>query len=137
MFYVLNLSKPRKYIQWKARSKYDDIALEIKLHPVKMKKALFIATIVGVALIAGTTINAAEIIDQAQYNYLLDHFINNMKYPKELAEKLINKLSVEDFKELYVRVAHHNSFVEGMEPILEVTNKITGSAIQAIKSFIK
>jgi hypothetical protein len=137
MFYVIDLSKPRKYIQWKARAKYDDIALELKLNPIKINKALIVAAAVGVVLVAGSSVNASGAIDQAQYNYLLDHYINVRKYPEELAAKLINKLTVTDFQELYARVEHHDIFMNnGGNQLLDIGNKIGGKLIGGIKFFL-
>jgi hypothetical protein len=136
MFYIIDLSKPRKYIQWKVQSKYDDVALGYKLNPLKINKALVVACAVGIVLLAGATVNAAEVINQAQYNYLLDHFVNDMKYPEELAARLINKLTPTDFKELYARVEHHEFFMDnGGNQFLDISNKITGKVIDIVKSF--
>jgi histidyl-tRNA synthetase len=132
MFYIIDLSKPRKYIQ----GKYDDIMLEFKLNPPKINKPLITALTIGVIIAAGTTANASGAIDQAQYNYLLDHYVNNLKYPEELAAKLLNKLTVTDFEELYARVQQHKEFVKQAEPLLDITNKIAVKAIEGLKAFM-
>jgi hypothetical protein len=134
MFYVIDLSKPRKYIQ----SKYDDVALEYKLNPPKINKPLLAAGTVGIIITLGSTVNASGAIDQAQYNYLLDHYVNDLNYPKELATKLINKLTVTDFQELYTRVQQHQLFMDnGGTEFLEIANNITGKVVEGLKSFIK
>jgi hypothetical protein len=132
MFYVVDLSGPRKYIQ----SKYDDIALGYKLNPPKINKPLLAAVTLGIIITVGSTVNASGAIDQSQYNYLLNHYINDLNYPKELAVKLINKLTVTDFEELYARVKKHTEFVKQVEPVLDITNKIAGKVIEGLKAFM-
>ena len=39
-------------------------------------------------------------------------------------EKLINKLSIADFKELFVRVIHHKAFVKQVEPTFKIGSKV-------------
>lgn len=132
MFYVVDLSGPRKYIT----GKYDDIMLDHKLNPHKISKPLLAAVTLGIIVTVGSTVNASGIIDQAQYNYLLDHYINDLNYPKELAIKLIDKLTVTDFKELYTRVEHHQLFMDtGGNQLLDIGNKIGSKLIGGIKYF--
>jgi hypothetical protein len=134
MFYIIDLSKPRKYIQ----GKYDDIMLELKLNPPKVNKPLIAALTIGIIIAAGTTVNASGAIDSSQYKYLLDHYVNNLKYPEELATKLINKLTVTEFKELYARVEQHDIFMDnGGKELFNMGNKIASKAIEGIKVFLE
>lgn len=132
MFYVIDLSKPRRYIQGKC----DDIILELKLSPPKVNKALIAALAAGVIIAAGTTASAAGSIDQGQYNFLLEHYVKDLNYPRELAEKLIGRLTVTDIEELHSRVQHHKEFVKQVEPILNMTSKGVSKAIEGLKNFM-
>lgn len=133
MFYVIDLSKPRKYIQ----EQYNNIMLDYKLSPPKVNKTVIAVAVIGIVILAGATVNASGAIDQTQYNYLVEHFTKDLHYPKELAEKTLNKLSVTDFQELYSRVQHHNNFMDnGGGQLLEAGNKITSKAVGAIKAIL-
>jgi hypothetical protein len=120
MFHVINLSRPRKYIQHRIKGKYDDLMLGHKLNPTKIKKTLIIVATVEIIILVTNTVLASGKFDNIQYNYLLDYYINTLHYPKELATKFIDKLTLEDFKELYDRAKNHEVFMNDVSPILDI-----------------
>ncbi len=133
MFYVIDLSKPRKAIQ----NKYDDIMFELKLNPPKVnKKMLIIGGIVVISLVVTSgTVYAAVNPNSIEYQYVFNHYINNLHYPKDMVVKVLNKWSEYEIKDLYVRLTGYNDGVNTINAVVNLgkgTVSVCGKALNVV-----
>lgn len=122
MFYVIDLSSPRKAIL----NKYDNIMLELKLNPLKTnKKTLIISSVVIISLIAASsTVYAVNNLSTEEYKYLMDHYINNLHYPKDVVTDILNKCNEDEIKNLYASAKVHNEGIQNFDRFLFINRKI-------------
>lgn len=119
MFYVINLSKPRKYLV----QKYDDIMIDLRLHPNKvemLKKYAITTLIIGGSILAWLNADSAVyacVNGENGYHEALEYLVSNKHYPREYAESILKNFSTEDLKELYKNIDGDKAFCKGIEKL--------------------
>lgn len=122
MFLVVDLSAPRKYMI----RKYDDAMLDYKLNPPKINKPLVTAALIGIIIIAaGTVVHASVAISPEQFDYLVNHYVNHLHYPKDMAEGILESINNEELSDLYSRVQAVEAFKNKPHWFIKFSGKMT------------
>lgn len=134
MFYVVDLSAPRKYIQ----AKFDDIMFDLRLNPPKInKKVLIVGGIVLICIIASSRVAYAGVNESsAEYKYLINHYVNNLNYPKEKIIYILGQYKEQQIQELYIKAKAHNEAMSNTDFYLIAGRKVVNIVLKPIRYLI-
>lgn len=125
---IIDLCSPRKKLINKALNTKDDILLNIKLHPKRYQRIVFVSSVALIVILSSYGIKADDIVNTKEE--LVNYYINELHYPREAAEKIINSMRENDIRELYTNANNWNHFYNRWQPIGEPLGK-------ALKGIVK
>lgn len=129
MSILLDLSAPRRYIQ----AKYDDLIFKVKFNPLKINKRVLITSgIILVAIVFTGDIVYAVDVNSAEYKYLINHYTNNLHYPKDVVIDYLSKFEDFEIKKLYRGLKGCNDTLNNFQFCFDVTVK----GVKAIDRFL-